>query len=194
MSPPWITNFLTSGGSALLGAFVGGAATYLIGYKQRIYELRRDAYLAFIELRITGSHPSPKQWTKEPLFSRDLLIAKYKIELIGSEEIKEIVNEMVGLLYPDAPDIEEKYKPSPAIDDPDERWKAFAALCDEKLKPTIQKELEEWWPFERVKRKVHRILRVEPASIKTTGSDISMEHRDENGNLIKAKSWWQFWR
>lgn len=191
MSQSWI-NYLISGVIALLGALVGGAATYLIGYKQRIYELRRDAYLAFIELRIKGSYPSPKNWTKDPLFSRELFLAKYKIDLIGSKKIKKIVNEMVGSLYPDAPGIEEKYKPTIAIDDPDKRWAAFTTRCDEILKPTIQEELEDWWPFERMYKGFK--LKAEQGFYKIKGSDAKLIHIDRNGKEIRAKRWWQFWR
>ena len=118
----WITTLL----SALLGALVGGTATYWIGYKQRIYDLRRDAYLDFIELRIKGSYPSPHGWKldRNPHFSRDLFLAKYKIDLIGSKRIKKIANGMIGALYPDAP-VEEEYKPPSQIEDPNARWKAF---------------------------------------------------------------------
>jgi hypothetical protein len=142
-----LTNTLIVSGSALFGALVGGSITYFVAYKRQKYELRRDAYLAFIELRIKGSYPSPVGWTKDPLFSRELLLARYKIDLIGSKNIKNTVNKMVGTLFPDAP-IDDEYKPITPLENPSERWDAFKNICDQELKPAIQKELESWWPFD----------------------------------------------
>jgi hypothetical protein len=51
-------------------------------------------------------------------------------------------------LYPNAPDIEENYKPSPPIEAPNARWMTFTTKCDKELKPSIQKELEDLWPLD----------------------------------------------
>jgi hypothetical protein len=42
-------------------------------------------------------------------------------------------------LYPNAPDIEEKYNPSPPIEDPNAGWMTFTTKCDEELKPQSKK-------------------------------------------------------
>lgn len=180
--------------SALLGAMVGGAVTYWIGCKQRTYELRRDAYLAFIELRIKGGYPSPQGWKlgHNPHFSRDLFLAKYKIDLIGSEKIKGIVNAMIGALYPDAPDIEEEYKPTSRIEDDDARWNTFTTKCDRELKPAIKMELEEWWPLERIYRSYK--LKVKQGKFRMKGTSAKLIYTDRNGKEIKDKHWWQFWK
>lgn len=82
------------------------------------------------------------------MISAEFFLAKYKIDLIGSQKIKRTVNAMIGASYPDVPDIDEEYKPSSRIDD-DERWKTFKTRRDEELKPAIKKSLKIWWPFER---------------------------------------------
>lgn len=149
LSQPF-TNTLIVSGSALFGALVGGSITYFVAYRRQKYELRRDAYLALIELRISGNYPSPAGWRLDhnPHFSRDLYFAKYRIDMIGSKKIKRIANEMIGLLYQDGTDIEEEYRPSTRIEEPEARWTAFKAKCDNELKPAVQKELESWWPFD----------------------------------------------
>ncbi|MDD2835606.1 MAG: hypothetical protein PHY05_05595 [Methanothrix sp.] len=156
LSPP-LTNTLIVSGSALFGALVGGSITYFVAYKRQKYELRRDAYLAFIDLRIKGSHPSPVGWTKDPFFSRELFLAKYKIDLIGCNQIKELSTKMILALYPDAPIIDDEYKPTATLTEGEKakmmldttgRWNTFKNICDKELKPAIQKELESWWPFD----------------------------------------------
>jgi hypothetical protein len=145
--------------SALLGAIIGGLTTYFVAYRRQKYELRRDAYLAFIDLRIKGGYPSPVGWTKDPLFSRELFLAKYKIDLIGSKQIKEISTKMVLALYPNAQIIDDEYKPKETPTEVEilaatlsnSRWDAFKNICDKELKPAIQKELESWWPFDQQK-------------------------------------------
>jgi hypothetical protein len=146
---PQPINVLITAGSALFGAAIGGSVTYFVAYKRQKYELRRDAYLALIELRIKGSYPSPVGWRldRNPTFSREIFFAKYKIDMIGSKKIKKIANEMVGLLYPNS-EIEEEYRPSEPIEEPQERWDAFKHKCDTELKPAIKEELEGWWPFD----------------------------------------------
>lgn len=153
-----LTNTLIVSGSALFGALVGGSITYFVAYKRQKYELRRDAYLAFIDLRIKGGYPSPVGWTKDPLFSRELYLAKYKIDLIGSKQIKEISTKMVLALYPDSQIVDDEYKPkttptsvekATVMLDISGRWNKFKDICDEELKPAIQKELESWWPFDQ---------------------------------------------
>lgn len=154
-----LTNTLIISGSALLGALVGGSITYFVTYKRQKYELRRDAYLAFIELRIKGNYPSPLGWTKDPLFSRELFFAKYRIDLIGSKQIKEISAKMILALYPDSQIIDDGYKPRVTFTDVEKaemmldvsgRWNAFKTICDIELKPAIQEEFESWWPFDQL--------------------------------------------
>ena len=74
MATPW---YITTG-AALLGALVGGIITYLVAYKGQKYELRRDAYLALIELRIRGGYPSPVGWRLDhtPTFSREVFFCQ----------------------------------------------------------------------------------------------------------------------
>ena len=153
-----LTNTLIVSGSALFGALVGGSITYFVTYKRQKYELRRDAYLALIELRIKGGYPSTVGWTKDPLFSRELYFSKYRIDLIGSKQIKEISAKMILALYPDSQIIDDEYKPKVTLTNVEKakmvldvsgRWKAFITICDTELKPAIQEEFESWWPFDK---------------------------------------------
>jgi hypothetical protein len=155
---PTINNSIITAISALIGAIIGGSVTYLVAYKRQKYELRRDAYLAFLECRIEGCYPSPIEWTKIPTFSRELLLAKYKIDLVGSKNIKVIAAVAVRALYPNAKFIgegeDDKREVLSNIEkltselDIQRRWKAFETICDNKLKPAVQEELENWWPFD----------------------------------------------
>lgn len=172
---PTITGSVITATSALLGAIVGGSITYLVAYKRQKYELRRDAYLAFLNLRIEGCYPSQIGWTKTPTFSRELFLAKYKIDLIGSKQIKVITARAIRALYPNAKLIGEGYDIEvPSLDkekivselDTKGRWSAFETICDNELKPAVQEELENWWPFDQ---------------------PFSQEE-------AKAKHWWRFWR
>jgi hypothetical protein len=118
--------------------------------------------LAFFDLRIKGGSPT----------HNELYIAKSKIDLIGSKEIRKIADEMVLALYPLSQIVEDNNTENltcvekAAAMMPDARRKAlFEHICDTKLKPAIRKELESWWLFELP----------------------SLEE-------IKKKGWWQFWK
>lgn len=156
--PPTMSNSIITAISALIGAIIGGSVTYLVAYKRQKYELRRDAYLAFLECRIEGCYPSPIGWTKIPTFSQELFLAKYKIDLVGSKRIKVIAARAVRALYPNAKFIgegeDDKKIFASNIEkitselDIQRRWNEFEAICDDQLKPAVQDELENWWPFD----------------------------------------------
>jgi len=170
LSQPWINTLIT-----LFAVLVGGLITYLVAYKRQKYELRRDAYLAFIGLRIKGSHPTFVEWTKNSRFREELFLAWYKIDLIGSKCIKKISTKMVLTLFPKAEIIDDKYKiwyslteteRAHKVFDIEGSWNEFKNICDYELKPEIKKELESWWPFDPI------------------------PSREE----AKAKHWYQFWK
>jgi len=158
LNAPSMTGAAITTLSTLIGVIVGGLITYLVTFERQKYELRRDTYLAFIGFRIKGSYPSSVEWIEDRQFRQDLLLAKYKIDLIGSARIKEISSRAVAALFPDIQIVEDRYKTWPvltkvekvitAIDYPG-RWGAFQKICDNELKPAIQKELESWWQFWR---------------------------------------------
>lgn len=150
LTPPSTTPLIVFG-STLLGAFAGGAITYFVAYQRQKYELRRDAYFAFLDLLIEGRYPGSTVWSKNPQFKRDLYIAHSKIDLTGSKKIKEISTKMILTLYPDIQTLKtltmsEKATEALQFNTPD-KWKAFENICDEDLKPAIRRELERWWQF-----------------------------------------------
>lgn len=156
---PAINNSIITAISALIGAIIGGSVTYLVAHKRQKYELRRDAYLAFLECRIEGCCPSPIGWTEISTFSQELLLAKYKIDLVGSKRIKVIAARAVRALYPNAKFIGEgEDDKREVLSCPEKfklelryqrRWEAFETICDNQLKPAVQDELENWWPFDQ---------------------------------------------
>ena len=145
--------------SAIIGALVGGLMTYLTAIKKLKYESRRDAYLAFLDLRIKGNYPIPGGRATDLQFIQELLLAQNKIDLIGSERIKEISLRAIVALYPNMKFGNEKYKTRDNLTKDEivikltkeldvlDRWKAFENICDNELKPVIQKELESRWQF-----------------------------------------------
>jgi hypothetical protein len=157
---PSMANTVIAALSALFGALVGGSVTYLVAYKRQKYELRREAYLAFLELRIEGNFPNPVEWTKIRTFSQKLFLAKYKIDLVGSKRISEIASKALYTLYPEeeifgdniytdmnktfSSDLERKTLELQIL----HRWFAFITICDEELKPAIKEELRMWQPFD----------------------------------------------
>jgi len=129
-------------GCALFGAIAGGVITYIVTYQRQKYEVRRDAYFAFLDFGIEGRYP------QDPQFKRDLLIAQSKIELIGSKQIKEVSTKMVHTLYPDVQTLTMVEKVVELCQfNTSDKWEAFEHICNEDFKPTLRKELGRWWRF-----------------------------------------------
>jgi hypothetical protein len=80
--------------SALLGAIVGGLIGFFsAGYadiRRRNYELKKEAYYAFLKLDRAQIPLAPSQWKQEYFF------AKNGIDLWGSQKVKRIVEDIMN--------------------------------------------------------------------------------------------------
>ncbi len=111
--------------SALLGAIVGGLIGFFgawhIDAQRRNYELKKEAYYAFLKLDRAQTPLAPSQWRQEYFF------AKNAIDLWGSQKVKRIVKEMMD----------------------NENWKNsgyFSKCIKEDFLPAIEEDLSKpWW-------------------------------------------------
>jgi hypothetical protein len=78
--------------STLSGAIVGGLIGFLtawrVGVRRQNYELKKEAYYAFLKLDRAQKPLAPSQWEQEYFF------AKNSIDLWGSQKVKRMVEDM----------------------------------------------------------------------------------------------------
>jgi hypothetical protein len=73
---------------AIVGGLIGFFSAWHAGVRRQNYELKKEAYYAFLKLDRAHLPSAPSLLEKEYFF------AKSSIELLGSKKVKEIVEEM----------------------------------------------------------------------------------------------------